>query len=179
MKLKPFNDVDEHNIINLFAFNASSGNKGSLVTITNASGFVSNQELTTTSLTSEPNVVSLRYSVPARVRYAASGEGKGEVLGMMLYDTRESDYLGRPLIYDPTRKAEAQAVVSGEAVPVVRRGMFLISGMVGTPGAGSGAQAADDDSGDFLVLAPGDANSVGTFLGSVDANGYALFLLDC
>ena len=179
MKLKPFRDYQEHDVINLFAFNAASGNRGALVSIVGPSGYISSQDLVTTSLTAEANVVSLRYSVASKVRYATSGEGKGEVLGMMLYDTREYDYLGRPLIYDPTRKSEAQAVVSGEAVPVVRRGLFLISGMVGSPGPGSGAQAADNDSGDFKVLGAGNANSVGTFLGATDNDGYALFLLDC
>ena len=182
--LKPFRQYEENDVINLFALDANSGDKGSLV-IVKGSGWVNNQsDFEVTSLTSQGNVVSWRMSVPYKLQLAPSGATATTILGMMLYDIREVNYLGLPLIYDKQRKEEAQCVVSGEAVPVVTKGLFLVSGNWGTgagqagvPGVGSGAVASDAGAGAWKVVAAGTSGSIGRFLGAADADGFALFQL--
>lgn len=182
--LKPFRQYEEVDVINLFALDAASGDKGSLVTV-KGSGFVNNQsDFDTTSLTTHGNVVSWRMSVPYKIQLAASGATATTILGMMLYDVREVNFLGVPLIWDRVRKEEAQCVVSGEAVPVVTKGLFLVSGNWGTgagqagvPGVGSGAVASNSGDGSWKVVAAGTSGSIGRFLGAADADGFALFQL--
>jgi len=85
------------------------------------------------------NTVSLRYGVKAQVaKHSATGT---RPFGMLLYDVRETDENGEKLIYKPRKAAEMQCAISGQAVPVVRRGMFLYSGIAGTPTAGAAAYA--------------------------------------
>lgn len=175
MNLKPLRNLSEYEVINFFALDAASGDKGSLVVI-KGDGFVSTANLTWQQNEGTPahNVVNPRWSVPSQVALATSGASKTTVLGVMLYDVRDSSYLGRPSQWDRQRMAEKQAVASGEAVPVMVRGYILVSGYEGTAGANSGIVAADAGNGAWKVVAAGTANSIGKFLGKADADGYAL-----
>lgn len=179
VSLKPFRSYSEHDVINLFALDAASGDKGSLVTI-KGSGFKNGEDLLFTSLNTlnTPNVVTQRPEVPWKVQLATSGDDANTVLGMILYDVREVNQWNYPLLFDVERRDAAQCVLSGQANPIVKRGMFLVSGMDGTPGPGSGAVVSDTVAGGWKVVAGGTAGSIGKFLGVKDADGYALFFLD-
>jgi len=49
------------------------------------------------------------------------------VLGITLNQTLAFDENGEKLLYNPIKKAELQAVLSGQAVPVATRGMFTLN----------------------------------------------------
>lgn len=180
-KLKPFRDYSEHDVNNLFALNSATGAKGSPVVI-DGSGFINNKSFGTAyNLTDQPNVYVPRYEVKSKVRLAASGE---KPFGIMLYDVKEVNQFGYPLMFDSTRKAEAQAVVSGEAVSVVRKGMFVVGPFASGEVPAPGKVAVVKGTGDWGVADPTASgyNSNGTFgefIGAKDADGYAPVYINC
>lgn len=185
--LKPLRDYDEHEVINFFAHQSGSVNKGTFVTLVAADGntnvwqnanspataFLSGQSLAGTP----SRATVLRQEVTWKVKTATSGE---DALGITLYDVRETNAYGEKYIFRPRyERQENDIVVSGEAVPVLCRGFVKINGFVGTPGPGSGATVSTTSGGyvDVTNNVTGVKN-VGKFLTEPDADGYALFKLE-
>ena len=178
--LRPFRDYSEHNVVNLFAFDYSGTDidAGALVKI--KTGYTPNDDLSHDSTmlwAGLNNVVSDRFSVDARVDLAGSGE---TALGMMLYGCKEVDENGEKLIYNPHKAAEMQVTVSGQAVPVVTQGLFMVAGIDGTAAAGGTVYCGGDAAGDGKISATsgGSKTSIGKFLGAADADGNVLFKLE-
>ena len=176
MTIRPFRDYSEHEVINLFALQGES-NKGTFVTA-EASGF----DLSAASSFSDDsfidNTISARFSVPNKLVAAPSGTLASMVLGMTLKDVKSLDENGYPLKFEPRKAAERDVVISGEAVPVVKRGVFLYSG-VAEPGSskcafGSGLAISDAGDGSLKVVAAGSASAVAKALGPKDSNGFVL-----
>ena len=178
--IKPFRDYDEHEVINLFTLAPNSGDAGQLVAL-QGSGYVSTADPETASLTSQAGVYSMRYSNPSKVSYPINSATRTGVIGILLKNVRETDYLGRSLLYDATRAVEANAVPSGQTVPILTRGLIMVSGVSGTvtPGCGAiaGVGTAGVADGGWQVVPSNSTGSIGTFLGNLDGNGYALFKL--
>ena len=189
-KLRPFRDYDEHDVLNLFSYdttNLSPGSisvtKGTLVKIaTGWKNYDSGVELgggiefIGGAGTLQPgNVVSQRYGVTAKVVYANTGETP---IGMMLYDVKDADENGELLKYKPRKAAEMQAVIPGQAVPIVTRGIFLVQGVLGTPTAGGTAYAGGTGQ---ITSSTGYLNitnvAIGKFLGAADVNNETLVKL--
>ena len=189
-KLRPFRDFDEHDVLNLFSYDTtglSAGSisitKGTLVKIaTGWKNYDSGAELggglefIGGAGTLQPaNVVSQRYGVPAKVVYSNTGETP---IGLMLYDVKDADENGELLKYKPRKAAEMQAVIPGQAVPVVTRGIFLVQGVLGTPTAGGTAYAGGTGQ---ITASTGNypiSNvAIGKFLGAADVNGETLVKL--
>lgn len=172
MTLKPFRDYSEHEVLNLYALNEGSGNKGQFVSLLtfdpdNHNGYGA-------KLPGTPDYAfSADYIVNARVKLAASG---ARAIGMMLYDTRVYlPYMNMPAnLADPVRLAEQQVVPSGRAVPILVRGMVEVGGFSGVPGPGSGAYVSNTTPGDLQVGLPGAAGQVGTWLSSSGVDGHAI-----
>ena len=126
--LLPFRDYDEHDVVNLFGFRGEL-TKGHLVMLdATANGWKNSDEL---QLLDEPgaafgNTVSERYGV-APTLLAASGSA-APVLGVLLYDVKETDENGEKLVFNPRKAAEMEVALSGQAAPVATRGVFLYSG---------------------------------------------------
>lgn len=167
--LRPFRDYSEHNVINLFAFDYSGAdiNAGALVKIKSTAGFTANDDIgqdSTMLWSGLTNVVSDRYSVKSRVVLAGSGE---VALGMLLYGVKEVDENGVKLIHNPHKAAEMQVTVSGQAVPVVTRGLFLVKGVDGTPSTNGVAYCGGSAAADGKVSATNGAGKtiIGRFLG--------------
>ena len=176
MTLKPFRDYSEHEVINLFAFNASSGDKGTFVHAINFNP--DNHNAYGTSLDGVPHGAwSYDYVVNARCGAAVTTTGNVATgcIGMMLFDTRLNlPYLNTPAnLADPVRLAEQQVVPSGRAVPILTRGIVEVGGFTGTPYP-SAAAVLTIIPGTIGVAAPGTANSVGTWLSSSGVDGYAI-----
>ena len=70
--------------------------------------------------------------VPLRCIAATTG---APVLGVTLNQTIANDENGEKLIYNPIKKDELQAVLSGQAVPVATRGLFTFSNSAYTESA--------------------------------------------
>jgi hypothetical protein len=177
--IKPFRGYGEHEVINMFAFDLETVNKGTFVKVLGNGWKNSDDALNITSSTSAGasyfNVVSDRYSTTARVTTAGTGDAN-KVIGLLLNDVRETDENGEKLIYNPRKAAELSAVVSGQTVPVLKRGIILAY----ATGATAGNAAYISTVGELETNASlhGSYVKVGTYLGSADDDGYALLNLD-
>ena len=174
--LKPFRDYDEHDVINLFAVNAESANKGTVVTA-DANGVDLKNTMSLDSLSSYDNTLSAQFNVPWTVSPAASGAAKGQIVGLLLKDVRRYDENGEQLIYNPRKAAEMDVIITGQACPILTKGLVLVNGIVGTPGFGSGAAVSDAGGGDLKVVAY-SSSTVGKFLGPKNDEGYALLKVE-
>ncbi len=192
--LRPFRQYSETDVINLFAISGGAAlngviNKGTLV-VAVGSGFNSLAEpvelVGDFGGFNEPNTVVGRYHVIPRMTVAGTGDIP---LGITLYDQRELDENGNYLKYNPTKCAQMEAVISGQAMPVVTKGIFLYSGITGTPVIGSQLYAGPAGSIDlfqFPTLAGGSGIAaafptiarVGKVLGLKDTKGFTLIKLE-
>lgn len=174
--LKPFRDYDEHDVINLFAVNAESANKGTVVTA-DSNGVNLKSATSLDNLSSYNNTLSAQFNVPWTVSAANSGTAKGEIVGLLLKDVRKYDENGEQLIFNPRKAAEMDVIITGQACPILTKGLVLVSGIDGTPGFGSGAAVADAGGGDLKVVTYANA-TVGKFLGPKNDEGYALLKVE-
>ena len=183
-KLRPFRDYSEHDVINLFAHVSDTVDNGTIVKINSSEASYSsigwrnddnNENLDHLGDVGQSytNVTSERYGVLARCENA--GTADTHLLGMTLYEVAETDENGEKLIYNPRKAAEMQAVVSGQAVPIVSKGLFLFD-YGSTSGAINGLNARVGSNG--TVVTGGAGQIIGRWLGNSDKNGHALLQLD-
>lgn len=185
-KLRGLRDYDEHDVLNLFSYDTTgltagsiSVVKGTLVKVaTGWKNYDSAAELGggidfigSAGTLAPSNVVSQRYGVTAKVVMSTTGETP---VGMMLFDVKDADENGELLKYNPRKAAEMQAVIPGQAVPVVTRGIFLVQTVGGTPAAGGVAYAGA--TGQITATAASNI-AIGKFLGAADTNGETLIKL--
>ena len=115
--------------------------------------------------------------VPLKVDAAPASAAKGTVLGVTLYQTALKDENGEKLLYYPQKKLETQSVLSGEAVPVLTRGVITLSLSAGSSNGGSATSSASNwvpgsgfkpsaTAGKVDSCAPGDSNSLGMIMAS-------------
>jgi hypothetical protein len=179
MNIKPLQNINEHDVINFFALDYASGNAGAAVQIRN--GFKNGTVKSIYGNTSPvPNTYSPRWQTDARVEFCATGN---KPFGILMNNVREVNQFGYPLIYDPIRKCEMQACVSGETVPILRHGLILVSG-TGISSVASltnlGAIPSPQENGEWLATTDLTLDQCfGRFLGNADAEGYALFSVEC
>jgi len=190
MNLKPLNNLDEHDTYNFFALKDATGAKGTPVVI-DGSGWnnsYSTPIVSNTTLQGNPNTApnsnlfySPRWEIRSRVRPAVSGEVP---FGIQLYDVKELNQWGYSLVYDKQRRLEAQALISGEAVPITKKGLLLVGPFpTGGTQPGPGKFAVVKGVGDWGVLAATSgvkpSGAFGEFIGSPDNDGYAPVIINC
>jgi hypothetical protein len=133
-RLLPFRAINEHDVINMFSLNGT-GQAGTFVVL--EANDPSNTDGWTNSSVgaSFDGVTSFRYEVKSKVKVAPAYSKKYTVLGLLLNDVMETDENGLQLKFNPLRKAELQAVTSGEMVPILSKGIVKLhaSALVGTP----------------------------------------------
>jgi hypothetical protein len=201
--LRPFRDYDEHDVINLFTLtdkntalssDGSKVNKGTLVQINttdNANGWMNTEEAIGSMGNAGSAVggtVSLRYGVQAKVEPCQSGQVP---VGITLYDMAERDENGEKLLYHPRKADEMQVVLSGQAMPVATKGIFLYSGYVSSPDNGLSVdvsagtplyQTNSGNPGELGLSSTGPGGTapvkVGKTLGKVDAQNHVLIKLE-
>lgn len=178
--LRPFRDYDEKDVLN---FGAISGtdlpvNKGTLVKL--SVGLKVDQDplemLGNYGDFSVSNTVLQRYGVTPKLVVTQAGENP---LGMTLFDVRETDENGEFLKYRPRKAAEMEAVISGQAVPIVTRGVFQYSG--GATGAINAGDLAYAGPNGHITPYSGGAGAnakIGKFLGPTGVDGSAYIWLN-
>ena len=72
------------------------------------------------------NVTTQRYGVTAKIKSAG---GALIPLGLPLNHVAAYDENGEQLKFNPRKASELEAVIDGQAVPVVTRGIFLVNGV--------------------------------------------------
>lgn len=163
-RMLPFRQYSEQDVINMFSLDTVTGEAGSLVKISSA-----NLDLDPINLIERSdslgyenylgNASSLYPEVPYKVTKVTN---TGDVpIGILLRDVRSVDENGENLQYYPRKKEELQCVISGEAVPIATKGLFMltetafINGIV--PAVNSLAVPAAN--GKFTGVALADANA--------------------
>jgi len=204
-RLKPFRQHAETDVVNLFSLQDDDGdvvasyadlkadggkiNKGVLVSVKGHGWKNSDDPVGKTGIgnpgASFSNTVSFRYGTTATVEPFKSGE---QPFGITLNDVAEVDENGEKLVFNPRKAAEMQAVVSGQAVPVLTKGIVLYSGNLTSGGANSvtagSAIYADMLNGGAISASATESTGsaaqpkIGTALGSVDADGFILLKID-
>ena len=185
-RLRPFRDYDKHDVVNLFAFNDAAVElnnstvvyAGSVVKVRTGWSNTDETKVHGDAGATYNNVVSQRYGVTAEVEYCNGGSEAP--LGITLYDVREYDENGEQLKFNPQKAAELQASISGQAVPVATKGVFLTATGAWTPAgiviaAGDSVYATGD--GQFSNAAA-ENTKVGKTLGAADADGSVLIKLE-
>ncbi len=171
--IKPFRDYDEHEVVNLFRWSgAVPTNKGTFCII--ESGWrsdVAPVDILGTIGAAYRNTVSPEWVVPASVSVAISGSTN--VFGMLLYDVRGVDENNESLQFHPRKQHELQCVLSGQAVPILTRGVVLYSGILGTAAPGNSVYIAAGG-----VPSATGTTAVGKVLGEKDANGWQLLKIN-
>tara|TARA_R100000008_G_scaffold41988_1_gene24179 strand:- start:13 stop:600 length:588 start_codon:yes stop_codon:yes gene_type:complete len=187
-RLMPFRDYDDHEVVNLFAFGdpAVALNTttvvyaGSCVKVRTPWKNDDETQLLGNVGAGFANTVSQRYGVSADVEYTEGGADEA-ALGITLYDVREYDENQEALKFNPRKAAELQAVLSGQAVPICTRGLFLMA--TGAWDTSPGVVFNQDvfATGDGKVTTQGNKathNRIGRTLGNPDADGSVLVKFD-
>jgi hypothetical protein len=199
--LKPFQNINEYDIVPMFAFSGAIPQlKGALVTVAgsgwqnpinpvvpvgNLAGANSPYANSNLGYPRFNQANSPIWGAPQSVILSSPGD---KPLGVLFYDVKELGFLAYPLRFDPIRRAEAQCVLSGEGVQVVRKGMFHVSGINLVTGTGGGtgllpnptnSGVKADVSGGWVVCSNIDNYKVGHILGAPDLDGYILVAVDC
>ncbi len=187
-KLAPGWQISPYDVLNgMFAATTDTLPAGTFVTIASAVG---NHAVTGSGATpfvtvdrkvsSAPSYAYSPYwGVKDTVRAALSGE---PVLGVTMYDVAETNAFGESYRRLPDyARQEQQVVLSGEAVPIAKRGLIRTNNIFGTaPSAGTGAYVSSGQLrvGNYFTL-KASGQCVGKFLSAVDNQGYAMFQVEC
>ncbi len=137
LRLYPFRQYSEHDVINLFASDtvdstpSTNGNGSAGVFVKVSAGNLDQDPITYATndtvlgKTDYPFIGAAQYpSVPLTFTAATAGS---PVLGITLNQTLLTDENGEKLLYNPIKRAELQSVLSGQAVPVATRGVFTLA----------------------------------------------------
>lgn len=184
--IKPIRDYSEHDVIPFFATTGIL-NKGTFVTLTSTNSGNTNLYTNPTGQAATPyqtvttdfgNVPAYAYGKRAAVAWTVKQAGPTDpVLGVLIYDNKQYNAFGEDFRYKSVKeRKEQQVTLLGETTPILKRGLISYAGSVGTPLAGSGATVSG---GRLVVTAYSKATSVGMYLSSNDADGFALFAVNC
>lgn len=133
LRLLPFRQYSDNDVVNMFAnqnvdtspSTNGFGSAGVMVKVLSGNLNKDVIDLIDSSYlgnTSYPFLGAVKYpTVPLR---AVAATKDAAVLGVTLRQTIQQDENGEKLIYNPIKKDELQAVLSGEAVPIATKGLF-------------------------------------------------------
>ena len=190
-RLLPFRQYDEQEVINLYSLNGT-GVAGTFVKLQtfnpdDTDGFKFTNSNVGANFAGTTNV---RYNVKNTVIPITSGDTKYTVLGVTLYDTREYDENGNLLIHNPQKAAEMQVLVSGQAVPVLGRGIVTLAkdaytatpspGYVGVPDKITDGKICAVPAASITTSGYAENQVIGRFLSQTGSKngGYALFQIE-
>ena len=186
-RILPYRDYSEHDVVNLFALDVSSatladmvpGGSGDfdagVVVKVSAGGLPGDTPSTLETSGSLRDYLGASFSgahigfnaYPSNGMTVVPADGSGATLGITLRETLAFDENGEKMLYYKQKLDEAQGVLPGETVPVLCKGMVLLSAS-----AFSSAPTLGDD----LEVDSGNAGklvtaSSGTVVGKVIATG--------
>ena len=186
IRLLPFRQYNEHDVVNLFRLNdtdlaacetaaspTTNGkwDNGVIVKIASADFTKEPVEYETYAYqgkTDYPHIGRNQYpkAVPT---YECAGAGDAKAFGVTLRQTLTHDENGEKMLYYPQKALELNAVLPGQAVPILTRGIITVSAAgLGTiaGGAAPGDKLYSDAEGKFTTT--GTVNPVGKLIGLGD-----------
>jgi len=198
IRLLPFRDYDEHDVVNLFKsagtldkfIDLSDGNKRSTpegdagVFVTVSAGDMTGDwdpvDVTSnpTSLlgkTDYPHVGRNTYPQASLSVSPTAGTATESCIGITLRQTVARDENGENLLYNPVKKDELFGVLPGEAVPVLSKGLITLTAAALTEAGSVGQVLQTAADGKVAPVARGSATNqvVGTILAVGDRNDNA------
>jgi hypothetical protein len=93
----------------------------------------------------------------------------------------ERDENGEKLLYHPRKAAEMQAVISGQTMPILTKGVVLYKGQLTDVGVAAGVSVYNSSTGigELSIDNPNNAETkVGKTLGARDDQGYVLLKVE-
>lgn len=187
-RILPYRDYSEHDVVNLFALDVSGKTLSSFVS--NGTGDFDAGVVVSVSAGALPGEVSeLRATTPDNLRdylgasfsgahigfngypantgmTVAPADGSGRALGITLRETLAFDENGEKMISYKQKLDEAQGVLPGQTVPVLTKGLILLSGS-----AFASAPALGDELEVSSTAGKLETATAGTVVGSVLAIG--------
>ena len=176
LRILPFRQYDENDVINLFALEGASvnasttdtgaGDAGVFVKVSAGDfdkdpvGYSDNSYL---GKTDYPFIKAQYPSVNLECAPAASGES---LLGITLRQTAKADENGEKLLYNQVKAEELGSVLPGQAVPVATRGVFTITAYAYDGALVVGGGIALGAAGKVAACAATAAEKVGTVIGT-------------
>ena len=189
-RILPYRDYSEHDVVNLFALDLSGADAAALAAMTSAgSGNHDAGVVVKVSAGALPGDAPSTLSTSGALRdylgasfsgvhigfnaYPSNGmtvvpaDGSGATLGITLRETLAFDENGEKMLYYKQKLDEAQGVLPGETVPVLCKGMVLLSASAfsSAPSLGDDLEV-DSSAAGKLVTA-----TTGTVVGKVIATG--------
>jgi hypothetical protein len=206
-RLLPFRQYDENDVVNLFALDADSLTKslqnmkpgedginadGVLVQVTGGNlGDAIDVSADSRFMESYSSPVG-RNPYPTNPLKVAPCEAGNKPLGVTFRQTLSSDENGESLLFNPVKKDELNAVLSGQTVPVLKKGLISLhqdaftavpaQGAYLKPAAGGKFQAGTSNNNCGQVLATGfrgDTASSSEPTTDSLSGLYAIVSLDC
>ena len=185
-RLLPFRQYDENDVVNLFALETDvnlltakpevDGNNADGVLVSVQNGNMTESDVVDAS---ENNAFNNAYSSPVgrnpyptnplKIGAATSGDA---VLGVTMMQTLAIDENNEQLLYNPVKKDELQAVLSGQTVPVLTKGLITVSSDAVDGTIDVGAKVSVGAPGKFGQYSTQDTESVDDIIGSVLASGF-------
>lgn len=179
LRILPFRQYDENDVINLFALSdayvnenvtgSSYGDAGVFVTVDAADLNLDPVSYETNSYlgkTDYPHVGVNQYpTVNVKVKPATSGDA---CLGLTLLQTAKYDENGEKLLYYNEKREDLQCILPGQAVPVASKGVFMVSSNAfeGSLAVGGGIKLPSGVSGTVTGCSITDPARVGLVLGT-------------
>ena len=188
-RLLPFRQYDENDVVNLFALRCDGlqllttkpdvdglNADGVLVQVENGNlneGVINvgTQNSAFMNSYNSPVVRNPYPENPLKLKPATSGSA----LGVTLNQTLAIDENNEQLLFNNVKKDELQAVLSGQTVPVLTRGLITVADTaIATPTVSNeikvGSRLAAK-AGQFIEAAAGDKNPIGKVIGSGSRGG--------
>ena len=126
--LLPFRQEAAHAVINLYSLD-QTGVGGRFVTVVTGQQDPAESSAVLAGSTPGYNyagTTNYRWETPRKVRYAASGDTKFEVLGLALNGTVEYDENGLKVLFNEQVQTDKQIVPSGSTIPIGTDGIYTL-----------------------------------------------------
>jgi len=139
LRILPFRQYSDHDVVNLYSVIASDVNTATTDSGAGDAGVfvtVSDGNFDADPITYQTNAYLGDSSFPflgstdmyPEVNLKITGaKGEDHCLGMTLYQTAKNDENGEKLLYNPQKQEELQAMIPGQAVPIATKGIFTLA----------------------------------------------------
>ena len=139
LRILPFRQYSDHDVVNLYSVIDSDVNDATTDTGAGDAGLfvkVSAGNFDDDPITYQTNTYLGKSDYPflggstmyPEVNLKITGSTASEIpLGLTLYQTAKNDENGEKLLYNPTKQTELQAMLPGQAVPVLTKGIVTLS----------------------------------------------------
>ena len=175
-KLKPYRQVYEGDIVNLFAYSGAIPVTAGTVVQGGGSGWrpddTDSNQIGNVGV-GFGNTLSTRWGT---LPFAIDATTGAPILGILLYDVREQDENGLLYKFNPQKAAENNHVLSGQTAPILVQGFVLISGVFNGATVAVGSMAYPSGAGVITTNSENQnaSSTVGKFFGARSSDGFAL-----